>query len=221
MMNNELIALGHATLSKVFKDGTIRLVIDVEPSYKDHLGDLLTPDIPVAIARVSNSVMAKQTATNLVNKSIYGEQAKQLKLSSFFRTPDVWRSIGNDFDYQTWCRKQLCAYCKYPSGDTVNPIEYAHVRRIADGAGVGIKPDYSGIPLCHAHHAEQHQHGESILGGKENVDKMKIDHLQRWAWETLKAELGYESWSDCPPSVLKDWAEKNELTRYLPDCYKE
>lgn len=220
MMNNELVALGHATLSKVFKDGTIRLVIDVDPSYKDHLGNLLTPDIPVAIARVSNSVMANQTANNLVSKSLYGEQAKQLRLSSFFRTPDVWRSIGSDSDYQAWCRKQPCAYCK-SIGNEKNSIEYAHVRRIADGAGTGIKPDYSGIPLCRDHHSNQHQHGESAIGGKEQVDKMKIEHLQRWAWVTLKAKLGYESWSYCPPVELKDWTDKNELTRYLPDCYKK
>lgn len=213
------IALGHATLGKIFKDGTIRLVVDIDPAYKEYLGDFLTPDIPVAVARVSNEVMAKQTANNLMDKSLYGEQAKQLRLSSFFRTPDVWRAIGSDSDYQAWCRKQVCAFCQQ-SGSEINPIEYAHVRRVADGAGTGIKPDYSGIPLCHVHHSEQHQKGESAIGGKEAADKFKIEHLQRWACETLKQQLGFESWKDCPPTILKDWADENELTRYLPECYR-
>lgn len=220
MDNQNLAAIGHATLSKVFKDGTLRIIVDIDPQNKHLLGNMMDADVPVAVVRLTNESAAQQTANQLIKQSAkYGEQAKQLRLSAFFRTPDVWRAIGSDADYQAWCRKQVCAHCKHTGSDN-NPIEYAHVRRIADGAGVGIKPDYSGIPLCHVDHERQHRIGESALGGKEVVDKLKIDHLQKWAWETLKANIGYQHWSECPPNVLKEWADKHELTRYLPDIYR-
>ena len=91
---------------------------------------------------------------------------------------------------------------------------------MANGAGTGIKPPYSAIPLCDKHHQLQHQKGESAIeGGRHWFNQKRIQYLQQWCWETLKATLGYESWADVPPWVLKEWALKHELERYLPNDY--
>lgn len=54
------------------------------------------------------------------------------------------------------------------------PIEFAHVRTAAN-SGKSIKPaDWHGISLCHAHHAEQHQHGAVTFEKKYRIDMMKL-----------------------------------------------
>lgn len=144
----------------------------------------------------------------------YGQQAKILRQSSFFRTPEVWAAVGSDEDFLAWVRTQSCAYC-----NATGPSEAAHVRRISSGAGTGIKPTYAAIPLCHKHHAAQHHAGESALGGKDWFDKKRIEYVQQWCWEVLKAQFGYYSWKFIPPHELHEWAIDNGVEEYVPDFY--
>ncbi len=81
------------------------------------------------------------------HQAAYGEQAKKLRLSAFFRTPAVWEYIGRDSDYQAWCRKLPCARTKNP-GLGADSVIYAHCRRVQyKGNGTGSKPPYRGIPM--------------------------------------------------------------------------
>jgi len=144
----------------------------------------------------------------------YGKEAQALKQSSFFRTPDVWRELGTDDEFLKWIRSMPCAVCRNEI-----TVEAAHVRRIADGAGTGIKPQFSAIPLCAEHHRLQHQQGESAIGGKEWVDKQRIEHVGEWAWAQLKAELGYESMAEAPPERIQMWAIEHDVQQYLPSEY--
>ena len=74
--------------------------------------------------------------------------------------------------------------------------------------------------LMFLHKSLQHQQGESALGGKEWFDKKRIDYVSRWAWETLKNQLGYSSWSETPPEVLNQWATQHNLQHHLPAEYR-
>jgi hypothetical protein len=139
----------------------------------------------------------------------FGQQARELKLSGFFRSPDVWKQVGSDTEFLDWIRRQpdCCASKVDPNEPCAGIIVAAHVRRVADGSGMGIKPPYSAIPLCEIHHANQHAQGESSVGPREWWDKQRIHWVSSWAWEELKHQLGYGSWSQVPPKVLLAWAE--------------
>lgn len=208
--------IGAMTLQKTFKDGTLRFVVDVSPQYREFVGQmLLEPDVPVAIARISQQA-AQETAQKQA-QAIYGQEAKALRQSGFFRAPDVWRQIGSDSDYLEWVRNQRCA-CE--GAGCGGDIVAAHVRRIADGAGVGIKPEYCAIPLCWRHHGEQHQKGESAIGAPDWWDMQRVKHVEAWAWATLKASLGYDHWNEVPPRVLYEWAVKNGVSMIVPSVYR-
>lgn len=150
------------------------------------------------------------------SKGKYSLEAQKLKQSSFFRTPEVWKAIGTDEEFLAYLRLQPCAYCH-----SINNVEAAHVRRIANGSGVALKPQYSSIPLCHICHSNQHNHGESIIGTKEWFDKKRIEYVSQWAWESLKEQLGFAHWYDIEPWFLYQWARDHDLLKYLPECYKK
>lgn len=149
----------------------------------------------------------------------YGQYAQILYKSQFFTTPDVWRAVGTDEEFLLWLRCQECAVVEDRDGGCGGDVVAAHVRRVADGAGMGIKPPYSAIPLCSAHHQLQHQSGESVIGSKEWFDRTKIHYLRAWCWSALKAHLGYLSWADVPPGVLYEWAVKNHVSMHIPNGY--
>jgi hypothetical protein len=153
----------------------------------------------------------------------YGQEAKALKLSSFFRIKDVWKQIGNDACFLDWLRNQPCAFCGdydyvYESGE--KRCEAAHIRRVGHGSGTAIKPEYSAIPLCHKHHEKQHKQGESSLGNEDWWAKQRIKYVEDWAWDQLKKILGYDSWKEVPPNVLYGWADDRNIAKYLPEEYR-
>jgi len=202
---------------KTLHDGTVRLNIDVEPAYREVAMHLFgEPGTGIAVARLSLEATQQQLREETI--APYRQAAKALKLSAFFRSPEVWRLIGTDAQFLAWVRLQKCAYCQVPSSPE-KPVEAAHVRRVAEGAGVALKPDYCAIPLCHTHHALQHAQGESALGGKEWFDKKRIEFVSQWAWESLKQQLGYASWAEVPPVTLRMWAVTRSVHTYLPREY--
>jgi len=199
-------------------DGTLRLSVDVEPENAEAAFRLFgMPGVAGAICRLTEEA-SQQRLQNETIKIAYGEQAKTLRLSSFFRTPEVWHMVGSDSDFLRWLTINQCAAKHIGSCD--GDVVAAHVRRISNGSGTGRKPEYSAIPLCDAHHRIQHQHGESSLGGKEWFDKKRIEYVQQWCWDKLKADLGYESWSQIPPDELIEWADSHSVSQYLPANYK-
>lgn len=153
----------------------------------------------------------------------WGKEARTLFLSGFFSAPAVWRAIGSDEQYQAWVRKQPSAHSSR-RGTEDNQIVYAHVRRVRDGAGSSIKPLYCGIPLLNSEHQLQHQQGESGLRpgeGKAWFDRQRVVFVTMWGWETLKRQLGFEHWPQVPPATLLEWAQRNNVDRYLPACYRK
>lgn len=256
---------------KTMADGTPRVTLDLDCTLEAAAKILGLPGDVVAVARLTKKA-AKETVSgnggavysddamtekvaevlewSLSDETLpaedYGEQAKALKLSSFFRTPKVWEAIGSDEEFAEWIQKQKCCICG--GGDWVEKLgemrcEAAHVRRAGE-SGTGYKANYARVPMCHEHHAHQHQHGElSVLRLRTNIarlmgdiwvksdadmaltvsewfDKKRIEYVQAWGWKTLKAGLGYESWKDVPPQELRDWATVHGLEQYLPSEYR-
>ena len=146
----------------------------------------------------------------------FGEKAAKLKLSGFFRRPEIWRAIGTDADFQNWLRTQPCAA---PQKNHAGDVVPAHVRRIANGAGGSLKPEYSAIALCNEHHQQQHQEGETSIAPKDWFDRQRIEHLERWGWETLRALFRQDSMANVNPIAIREWARGLDVEKYLPDGY--
>ena len=145
-------------------------------------------------------ITAKPKATG---KGEHGKAWALLYKSGWWYCPDVWPLFGTDADYQAWCRSQPCAIPGIPcEGDIVA----AHVRRIALGAGMGIKPDYTTIPMCDtAHTRYQHQHGESAVGGKEHLDKLLAQYRTEWMKSVIREMFVRESCSQIEPGRFGRW----------------
>lgn len=170
----------------------------------------------------------------------FGKYAADLYRLGWFYNLATLEAIGNDEQYLAWIAQQPCCgtglmtvdgqQLKANSlGGIENEQKYyshlgdvvaAHVRRIADGAGTGIKPKYSAIPLCHGHHSLQHQNGESAIGGKAWCDDQRDKHLVDWASHKLANTLGHSSMGFVPPHALREWAMRFELLQYLPQVYR-
>lgn len=208
-MGNPAAVMGTTYNGRSLDDGSIELTIVIPPDEALKV---------TSFCMMNNGANIGMVLLNY-KPAKWGKQAQQLRLSAFFRTPKVWQAIGSDEHYQDWCRSQPSAFSRRPGNDS-DPMQYAHVRRVADGAGTGIKPSHCGIPLLASEHARQHQHGESVLGGKAWADKQRIDHVVRWAWETLKRQLGYEHWPQVPPEKVLAWAKRHDIDQYLPQCYR-
>ena len=209
---------------KEMADGTLRIQIDIEPRDKRQFHELFPEiDMPVAVAPlvpVAEGIKhAMGNNGNVAHK--YGQQAKELRLSSFFRRPGVWRAVGADQEFLDWIKTQPCEVMSAQCNGDIVPM---HVRRVANGAGTGVKPPYSAIPGCHFHHSLQHQQGESAIYPREWWDKKRIEYLVKWCWWSLKGQLGYDSWSEVPPEVLSEWAFEHNVAgkdggMWLPRSY--
>lgn len=206
-------------------DGTLRVQIDVDPRDKPAFL-LMFPDSgdPMVVARITDAAQREDLMNHVAPKG-FGEEARILKQSGFFRSPDVWKAIGADSNFLAWLRQQRCVadvgMLPHEQKACGGMIVAAHVLRIANGAGKGIKPEYSAIPLCDKHHRLQHQHGESYVGGADHFDKQRIRHLQNWGWQRLKEQLGVESMTALEPGRLVAWAENKGVVEALPRAYRE
>lgn len=211
--------------AKEMADGTLRVQIDVEPNDRRMFLDMF-PDNgdPIAVVKLNrDAVKAHQQQTAFAEpekpeKGEHGQFARWLVAHGFFRNPAVWEFCGSDDDFLEFLKLQECAFAEAPDrhdGDVVP----AHVRRIADGAGTSIKPKYSAIPLCNKHHLQQHQHGESHLGGKEWFDSERIAWVEIWARTRLKQKAGVDSLTKLSPQHLLNLIEGERIKLVVPREY--
>ena len=202
-------------------DGTLRVQIDVEPNDKAGFLQMFPePGAPMGLAALKpvDAVWTPSQPLEAAPVPSFGEYAKALRLNGFCRAPEVWRAVGTDAEFLGWLRGHPC----HVIGSSCNgDVVAAHVRRIANGAGTAIKPEYSAIPLCDHHHKLQHAHGESAVMLKEEWDKARIEYVEDWCWDTLKAVLGKSTMAAVSPQELLGWAQKHSVDRYLPACYRE
>lgn len=84
------------------------------------------------------------------------------------------RERENDKPYLAWLRKKPCCVCgKNP------PSEGCHYRTAAN-SGIGIKPLWSSIPMCHNCHAEQHRIGTFNFMPSERWELLVKEYLALW-----------------------------------------
>ncbi|MFT5483328.1 MAG: hypothetical protein ACI9GW_001985 [Halieaceae bacterium] len=219
--------LGSSAGCRTMADGTLRITVDLPPIHA--IGAFTAfgaPGSPVAIARITSEVALEEgrPKSDKPVKGPYGEYAKALVQSGFFRVPNVWCAIGTDGQYLEWVKRQKSAisgeFSEYHDDGEAYCIP-AHVRRVAHGSGTAIKPPYSAIPLTNQEHQQAHQHGDSNLRPDEWWDKTRIQYVARWAYETLKHNLRYGSYTSIPPSKLVEWASQYNVTEYLPRSIKD
>lgn len=207
-------------------------------------GDIIAEDTRTGEEKQASAIRVMDEWCGKFNASTrqYGDEARQLAQSSFFRRPEVWAAVGSDLTFQAWVISQPCIICG--DGDWVNGERYcepAHVRR-SDESGTAFKADYACVPMCNAHHIGiQHQHGETqayrtylmnkkgheqlvtLPQAKDWFDKKRIETVFQWCWETIKAELGYDSWAEVPPPKLLLWATAHDVAgkdgMWMPRCY--
>lgn len=225
-MSDETPAAIRATrgaILKEYEDGSLAVRILIAPTDKQTFMQLL-PDVnlPIFIARETQE--SAQKALQEESQESFGLFARELMLhSEWMGNPKVWAALGTDNEYLDWCRKQKCAHCgKEPRWDMDVFVlnEAAHVRRVANGSGTAIKPPYSAIPLCSFDHKEQHQRGEDAIGGKDKVDKMRLEHVKQWAWERMRELFGVTSMRWVDPAIVLAWARTHDIDRYLPESYR-
>lgn len=208
---------------KEYEDGSLAVRVVIAPTDKQTFMKLLPePNLPIFIAAETQESAQRGLQEETIQT--FGAHARELMLhSDWMGNPKVWEAIGTDDDYLAWCRKQECAHCsRAPQWvmDTFVPSEAAHVRRVANGAGTAIKPHYSAIPLCSGCHRDQHQRGEDAIGGKEKVDRLRIDHVKQWAWETMREIFDVESMREANPADVLAWAKSHGIERHLPASYR-
>jgi hypothetical protein len=90
-----------------------------------------------------------------------------------------------------WLRGRPC-YC---GGQCAGRIEAAHVDYAGD-KGIGTKvSDRFAVPLCAAHHAEQHQSGIRTFEARHSLNMLEASKAYWSAWPGRRA-----------------WEEKNKVT---------
>jgi hypothetical protein len=202
----------------------------------DHL-----PATPGPVEDKTPLTQSKEVAAKEVKP--YGKQASLLYKAGFFLNPVVLRFIGSDAGFLEWIRHQPCAvtgefdYSKdEATGETREQCEAAHYRSIEGGAGMGIKPEYSAIPLRHVWHQAQTERGYGAFayclrncpGGMDDetagrlwMERRKNHYVTEWASHKLaegffdKTSMGYVN-----PRDVHMWAANRGIEHWLPAEYK-
>lgn len=222
-----LAVVGTRRSMKELVDGTLRVQVDIDPQYRARfLSQFSEIGIAVGLIQLSLDATTGKAKPQAPQKP-FGQQAKALRLSGFFRIPEVWKALGTDEEYREWVRRQPSAW----SGEFSEHVNgeghsiAAHVRRAGE-SGIGHKAEYACIPLTDAEHQRQHQQGESAFDavgttGKEWFDRMRIKYVEMWAWDRLRQALQVESMADADPKWVRQFAELHEIEQYLPREYRE
>jgi len=230
-MNNETLPveeelpaiMGTSSKASTMADGSLRLQIDIMPADAQQAFRMFgTPSSAIALARLTDEVAVEQERPGKPQKGPYGEWARELVQSGFFRTPKVWEAIGTDRLFLGWIRQQKSAYSKEYSeihDDGVGYCVPAHIRKVQHGSGTGIKPPYCAIPLTQSEHDLTHSKGDIALGDELWWDKQRIKYVSQWAYEQLKLRMREKSYTDISPQRLLNWAKANGVSDQLPMRY--
>lgn len=216
---NDLSAIaGQLMAYKTLADGTLRITVDLPETETQHFHSLFPAvhcEVAVAPMRPAQLV-ASQTTEEAPD---YGQYAKALRLSVFFGIPEVWAATGSDDQFLAFVRTQKCiARSGLPCQ---GPIQAAHVWRLKDGFGKGVKGPYAAVALCHHHHALQHANGEEAIGGRAYMEQKAQETRISWIWSEIKDDIGVASMRDAQPVKVLAWCQKRQIDRYLPAEFKE
>jgi len=167
-------------------------------------------------------------------KPQHGQFWRELIACGFFRSPPVLRCIAPETQFEDWIRSLpsvLDGAADWDGERGENRNEVCHVRRVAEGSGTAERPPYFAVPMTHAQHQCQHQHGERAALSAFAPDKLgecqadewfarKADQLRtEWASKNLAEKLkpGCQSRGEVSPDQVREWVLENELWQYLPE----
>lgn len=214
-MSEPAIIAGQLMSYRTLADGSLRITVDLPETETQHFHSLFpVVHCEVAVARMRPVQMAAASQT-----TDYGKQAQELKLSPFMGQMAVWRATGTDAEFLAWVRTQKCVARSGKPCD--GPIQAAHVWRLKDDFGKGIKGDYAAVPLCAFHHQLHHQETEDAIGGREYMEKKRYDVVTAWVWSVIKDDLLVASMRDAKPARVLAWCQKRHIEQYLPESYRE
>lgn len=236
------------------KDGPVyRISFEVEQELWQHFMDANTKGMLVAAkAQVVQDGQfleeePEKSTVSLPEKGGYGHYAKKLYTSGFLINPDLLQLLGGshgDRDYEQWVIRQPCVICGQGDYDDNGDIrnEPAHIlTAAASPARAGQhpnKPAFWQVPMCHAHHALQHQKGYSAafaekcrLHGQpvENRGLQEVkdwfvyrrhDFVSNWVKLRLYRIFQTDSLTKIPPEIFYKWAKDNHLAKWLPAEFK-
>lgn len=201
--------------------------------------------IPMDVPEATPATKVQNKRMN-ENMKPYGMAASLLYKHAFFDAPPVLAAIGTDKEFLAWVRMQRCARTgaldhntNNENGETRTECDPAHYRSIEDGAGVGIKPPYSAIPLVHAWHHAQTVFGYCALDpktgsenppqtqaecgdeqkGREWMQRQRDKHKKEWAKSVLASKWGEDSMGFVDPRKVVDWADAEGVKNILPSNY--
>lgn len=195
-------------------DGTLRITVDLPHTETRHFHELFPAvHCEVAIAPLRPVQLAA------AHPEDYGEHAKTLRRSKFFSHPEVWQAAGTDTQFLEFVRTQKCIARSGKNCD--GPIQAAHVWRLKDGFGKGIKGDYAAVPLCAFHHRLHHQESEDAIGGREFMESKRWDTVTDWVWAVIKDDLHVASMADADPKKVLAWCQRRGIDQFLPTEYRE
>ena len=213
-------------------------IVEVAARMLDNSGEYIPPDgVARKIAAESKQIIDKAMPPPEPPKENHGQYWRGLISRGTFNAPDVLAAIGSEKDYKEWIQKQPSVLSG--NSDWLEEIgegrcEEAHVRRVGEGSGTGIKPIYFSVPLTHEEHTFQHKHGEVRALAKhgkkawakldfQNKDvrewweKRAIKYRTEWASTTLAQQLGAARRKECSPAKVAEWYQARGLQRFFPD----
>lgn len=210
--------MGYRTLA----DGTLRVTVDLSEVESEHFHQIFKVHMQVAVAPIRIATADPNPPPSDAPPEDFGQYARALRLSIFFGIPEVWKATGSDEQFLAFVRTQKCAARSgEPCGPPSPPSEAAHVWRLRDGFGKGVKGPYAAVPLCTRHHRLQHQHGEGAVGGRAWMEQTAQDMRRRWIWAEIKDEIGVVSMRDADPVKVYAWCQKKGIEQHLPAAFKE
>jgi hypothetical protein len=206
---------GNLVSYRTLADGALRITVDLPETETQHFHALF----PAVHREVAITPLRPVQAAASRTSDDYGAQAQELKLSAFTRTLAVWRASGADSAFLEWVRTQKCVARSGLPCD--GPIQAAHVWRLKDDFGKGVKGDYAAVPLCAFHHRLHHQETEDAIGGREYMEAQRVKTVSGWVWAVIKDDIGVASMRDADPAKVLAWCQKRGIDQYLPQVYRE
>ena len=220
-MSDVAAIAGQLMSYRTLADGGLRITVDLPLTESEHFHKLFKEvHCQVAVAPMLPVDLAKHTeASEEKPAEDYGQYAKALRLSVFFGIPEVWRATGSDEQFLAFVRTQKC--CARSGVPCDGPIQAAHVWRLRDGFGKGVKGPYAACPLCARHHGLQHNDGEGAIGGRAWMEQCAQTMRVQWIWSEIKDDIGVASMRDAEPAKVFAWCQKKGIEKHLPAAFRE
>ncbi len=172
-------------------------------------------------------------------KGPHGDFARWFYGSGALRMPKVWEALGSEMDHKHYIQTKNCVICGRQdlNQDTGEMLcEEAHVRD-ASNSGTGFKPGFVSVPMCHQHHADQHNHGYASLYQeychthkqaqdlspdlveewmKDRCRKHAMDYIEEWCKLKFYEYFGIDTLTNMSPDMFDGFCNLYGIDIHIP-----